>query len=129
MPLTTRTRPGRSELGRRGEELAARYLTDVGYTVVDRNWRCGRLGEVDIVAVDPEGACVVAVEVKTRRGRSQGGPLEAVTPVKVERLGRLAAAWCRENSPNLPRLRVDVIGIETDGCSPARLTHVLDVTG
>ncbi len=38
-------------LGKRGEDLAAAYLTDQGLVVLDRNWRC-RLGELDIVATD-----------------------------------------------------------------------------
>ena len=36
--------------GRAGEERAARYLTENGFTVLDRNWRC-RAGELDIVAM------------------------------------------------------------------------------
>ncbi|MDT7551180.1 MAG: putative endonuclease, partial [Actinomycetota bacterium] len=39
------------ELGRYGEELAARHLTDAGMEVLARNWRC-REGELDIVARD-----------------------------------------------------------------------------
>ena len=40
----------RGALGRYGEELAARRLADAGMTVVERNWRSGRTGEIDIVA-------------------------------------------------------------------------------
>ncbi len=39
-------------LGRYGEGLAARRLAAAGMTVLDRNWRCGRTGEIDIVARD-----------------------------------------------------------------------------
>jgi putative endonuclease len=39
------------ELGRRGENLAAEYLTGTGLVVLSRNWRC-RDGEVDLVATD-----------------------------------------------------------------------------
>lgn len=127
MALTARAEQARKDLGRRGEDLAVQYLGDQGYTIVGRNWRFGRLGELDIVAVDPSD-CLVAVEVKTRRDGRLGGPLEAVTPAKVERLGRLAAAWCRAHEPGVARLRVDVIGIEIGDPLPARVTHVQDVT-
>lgn len=54
----------RGALGRYGEDLAARLLTDAGMSVLERNWRC-RAGEIDIVAMD--GDALVVCEVKTRR--------------------------------------------------------------
>ncbi|MFE0776245.1 YraN family protein, partial [Streptomyces sp. NPDC058861] len=48
---TARTGATRA-LGRYGEELAARRLTATGMRVLARNWRCGRTGEIDIVAHD-----------------------------------------------------------------------------
>jgi len=39
-------------MGRYGEDLAARRLADAGMTVLERNWRSGRTGEIDIVARD-----------------------------------------------------------------------------
>ncbi|MQA15518.1 MAG: hypothetical protein GEV09_15520 [Pseudonocardiaceae bacterium] len=39
------------ELGRRGEDLAAEFLTAQGLVVLSRNWRC-RQGELDLVATD-----------------------------------------------------------------------------
>src|SRR5688572_29165892 len=52
-------------LGRAGEDRAARYFEERGYSVVARNWRC-REGELDLI-VEAPGELVV-VEVKTRRG-------------------------------------------------------------
>ena len=36
-------------LGRRGEEIAARYLASRGLAIVERNWRCPQ-GEIDLIA-------------------------------------------------------------------------------
>jgi putative endonuclease len=47
------------ELGRRGENLAAEYLTGTGLVVLSRNWRC-RDGEVDLVATDGQRLIVVS---------------------------------------------------------------------
>ena len=77
-------------LGRFGEDVAARWLEDQGYQVVDRNWR-GRDGELDLVAIHQ--GWWVAVEVKTRRGTGFGHPLEAITPRKLRRLYSLAHQW------------------------------------
>ena len=62
---TTDTAPRNpaQDLGRRGENLAADYLTERGLVVLSRNWRC-RDGELDIVATD--GSTLVVCEVKTR---------------------------------------------------------------
>ncbi|HQJ35005.1 MAG TPA: YraN family protein, partial [Rhodoglobus sp.] len=78
-------------LGRRGEEIAARYLASRGLAIVERNWRCPQ-GEIDLIARD--GGELVFVEVKTRSSVAYGHPLESITPVKLARLRRLAAAWC-----------------------------------
>lgn len=104
----------KDELGRSGEQFAVDYLTALGYTILDRNWRC-TLGELDIVALD--GPTTVMVEVKTRSSVAYGHPLDAVTPRKLARLRRLAGAWCEAHagdggSRGSPRLiRIDVIGV------------------
>ncbi|MGW5420163.1 YraN family protein [Streptomyces sp. NPDC003943] len=85
-------------LGRYGEELAVRTLTATGLHVLARNWRCGRTGEIDIVARD--GDTLVICEVKTRREGAFEHPMAAVTPRKAERLRRLAACWLdRQGGP------------------------------
>ena len=61
-------------IGRYGERVAARHLTDAGLTILDRNWRC-REGEVDVVA--REGQVLVFVEVKTRSTTRYGVPAAA----------------------------------------------------
>lgn len=81
----------KDDLGRRGEDLAAQFLSDAGYTIIDRNWRCPR-GEIDLVARD--GNDTVFIEVKTRSSTAFGHPFEAITTQKLARLKRLAHAWC-----------------------------------
>ena len=106
----------RAALGRYGENLAARHLSDAGFCVLERNWRC-REGEIDIVA--REGDVLVVCEVKTRRGVAFGTPLEAVTPAKAARLRRLTARWLaatRESRAadgvgGFADIRFDVVGV------------------
>lgn len=96
-------------LGTRGEEVAARYLEGLGYETLERNWRDGRAGELDLVL--REGHAIVAVEVKTRSGTGYGHPLEAITAAKARRLRRLLLAWARQNRIRAVGLRVDAVGI------------------
>ncbi|WP_433326714.1 YraN family protein [Spirillospora sp. CA-294931] len=99
-------------LGRRGETAAADYLARLGWTVVDRNWRCPE-GELDIVAFD--GTRHVVCEVKTRTSTAFGTPLDAVDHAKAARLRRLALRWAAAHGVPGASVRVDVIGLVTTG--------------
>ena len=98
----------KDDLGRRGEELAARYLIERGYRVIERNWRCS-LGELDLV-VECAGDLAV-VEVKTRSSVAFGHPFEAITPVKAARLRLLTARWCQEHGKPYRQVRVDAVAV------------------
>ncbi len=113
-------------LGKKGEDLAANYLTKHGYRIVDRNFK-GRYGELDIIAL--EGTVLVFVEVKTRIGRSFGTPEEAVTPWKLAEVVK-TAQYYKLLHPELPEsLRVDVIGIELDSSEDLiYFNHIQNVT-
>ncbi len=58
-------------LGRRGEDLAHRFLRRQGYTIVARNYRLpAGDGEADLIAWD--GDTLVIVEVKARQSDEYG---------------------------------------------------------
>ncbi|MET7681625.1 YraN family protein [Streptomyces sp. NPDC005423] len=100
----------RGALGRYGETLAARRLTEAGMTVLKRNWRCGRTGEIDIVARD--GDVLVVCEVKTRRAGAFEHPMAAVTPDKARRLRGLAERWIHAHGGAPPGgVRIDLVGV------------------
>ena len=115
--MTTTTR---AQIGSRGEDLAAEYLSGDGFTILDRNWRC-RYGELDIIAA--EGEVLVFVEVKTRTGRAFGTPAEAVTHTKLRRLRRLAGIWLAAQGGSWQAVRIDVIEIRLRGTVP-EITHI-----
>ena len=100
----------RRGLGRRGEELAAQYLSGKGYEIVTRNWRC-EAGELDLVASDAD--CLAFVEVRARRGRALGSPEESITLAKQVRLANLAEAYVQAHGW-VGDYRIDVIAIEYD---------------
>lgn len=113
----------RSALGAYGEALAARRLTQAGMTVLERNWRCGRTGEIDIVARD--GDALVICEVKTRRAGSFQHPMEAVTPAKAARLRDLARSWLQEHGGAPPGgVRIDLVGVLLPERGGPRVEHV-----
>ncbi|MEG3614941.1 YraN family protein [Isoptericola haloaureus] len=111
-------------VGRHGERVAARYLTERGYEVLDRNWR-GTGGELDLVLGDR--GRVVAVEVKTRRGTGYGHPAEAVTRAKLRRVRRLTAEWLRTHPGPWCEIRVDVVAVLLPRSGAAQVEHLRGV--
>lgn len=109
------------QLGKHGEDLAARHLESVGMCVVERNWR-HRSGEVDIIAKD--GDTVVFVEVKTRSGIGYGTPAEAVTYTKQTRIRGLALHWLAQQQGPWMHIRFDVVAVVVGRDKDPVLTHL-----
>lgn len=101
----------RAELGRWGEDAAARELKRRKYRILGRNVRVGR-GELDIVATHRNET--VFVEVKTRRDQAFGGARAALTHAKSRRLERLAQAYLRQHPDRAGPYRIDVVAIDVD---------------
>lgn len=101
----------RAELGRWGEDVAARELKRRKYKIVDRNVRLGR-GELDIVATHHDET--VFVEVKTRRAQTFGGARAALTYTKARQLERLIQTYLRQHADRAGAYRVDVVAIDVD---------------
>ena len=141
----TRAGASRQSTGRCGEDLAATYLEDIGWKILERNWRPdhGLRGELDIIALEPAAAHhepgsasvadpaeawarprLVIVEVKTRSSLRQGPPAAAVDARKVARLRALAAAWASTHeTPSHAGMRLDVVSILLRDARPALLRH------
>jgi putative endonuclease len=115
----------KDRLGRRGEDTAIVYLADLGWRVLDRNWRVSD-GELDIVASD--SGCLVFCEVKTRSSTAYGTPVEAVDAVKAARLNRLARQWAKDHGMVGVRFRIDVIGLVADGSGGFEVDHLRGVS-
>ena len=111
-----------NQLGAIGETVVAEWYAHQGFELLDRNWRDGRRGELDLVM----GAenLVVFCEVKTRTSGRLGSGVEAITPAKLLRLRQLGSGWCRAHGvPFLVVRRFDIASIT--GTDFAMYTNVL----
>ena len=95
-------------LGERGELAAMKFLKQKGYAVIAHSQK-GRLGEIDLVAVDQR--TVVFVEVKTRQSDHRGAPAEAVDDNKQKKLCRLAHTYLKRHNLLENQARFDVVGL------------------
>lgn len=96
-----------NDLGKRGEEIACRYLQEKGYAILETNFRFGR-GEIDVIAKQQE--TIVFVEVKTRSSNKYGYPEESVTESKKEKLKETAMEYLIKNDLQ-NEIRFDVVTI------------------
>ena len=98
-----------SGLGLNAEEAAANHLRQLGYRIVDRNYKT-RHGEVDIIA--KIGTEWVFVEVKGRNSTKFGRPIEALTPAKLHRIENVALAYlASEVGSKIVDWRIDFVGV------------------
>lgn len=96
-----------NDLGKQGEDAAARYLCSKGYEIIERNWVYEKY-EIDIIASD--GEYIVFVEVKTRSSRQWGNPEEAISKSKIKRIVEAADFYLETYDIDLPA-RFDVIAV------------------
>ena len=109
------------EIGKRGEDAAARYLTLLGYEILERNWKCPA-GEADIIARDE--CSLVFVEVKTRTSLKRGFPSEAITPQKRARYERIAGWYLHDECEFVDNpVRFDVVALLVVGKDRALVRH------
>lgn len=118
-----REQASNKELGRWGEDMAARHLQARGIEVLDRNWR-SRWGEIDLVCWDAGGRVVFACEVKTRRVGSRVPAIESMSRAKVARLRTLLAQWLSIHEHTAAVVRIDFVAITVDEGLGWHLCHI-----
>ena len=115
------------EIGFIGEQLAARFLQQAGYTIVARNSQCGRF-EIDLIAQDKE-KCLIFTEVKTSVIKNNNGeifnPILRITPGKLQTIRQAAQWYLAKIHKNLDvAWRIDGISVKIDRANQkARISH------
>ncbi len=125
----------KGSIGKRGEELAAEYLENAGFTVMERNFHVSH-DEIDIIAENDK--YIIFVEVKTRAQTAvnmrYGRPCMAVNYSKKQKMLRAVSEYLRRyKSAKCPR--IDVIEvymppvredspIDTNTLMPLKIKHI-----
>lgn len=96
-------------IGKRGEEIAASFLKQKGYQILERNFYT-RQGEIDIIAKEKQE--YVFVEVKTRTNNQYGEPIEAINQKKIFHLKRAIRYYLYCHQLENKNIRIDVIEVK-----------------
>ncbi len=108
-----------NEIGIKGEQLAAEFLLNKGYIILERNWRAGKK-EVDIIAFKDNVLAII--EIKTRSSNDLLFPEEAVNRKKKDNL-KAAAAVFVSDKPQYINIRYDIISVLMDNDNVKEVIH------
>jgi len=116
-------------IGKFGEQLAKDFLVKHGYEIVSGHWQ-KRVGEIDVIALEPDNNELVFVEVKTRTSTAFGYPEETVNKKKLQKIYKTAQWFLFTNQyPGKQNWRIDVISIILDKTNnKAEITHFKNIS-
>lgn len=113
--------PASNQLGNEGERLAAQYLEENGYQILERNYRYQK-AEIDIIALQKE--VLVVVEVKSRSSDYFGNPESFVSKKKIQLLVMATDHYINKNNLSVT-VRFDIISILMEKNVP-NMQHIKD---
>jgi putative endonuclease len=116
----------KKNIGSFGEEEAVNYLKNIGYYIVDRNFRT-KFGEIDIIAKSPEGL-LIFVEVKTLSNSKEILPEDHMTVKKLNSFKKSSEFYANQNI-NLSKngFRLDLIAISLNLNSENKIRHYQNI--
>ena len=115
------------EMGKTGELLAANYLTQNGYRILDTNWNLHKGCELDIVAM--KDFRIHFIEVKTRATNKFGEPEMAINHKKLVNISKAIYAYRHEHKLYNIEYQIDSIAIIYHNENDYTLNHFLDIRG
>jgi len=121
------------EIGKLGEQVAARFLKDKGFEILEMNFKNNsgrRLGEIDIIAKDKKENELVFVEVKTRGYQKYKDtlPEENITASKLRKLSKIASVYLNYKNLTGADYRFDAISVWLDTSSgTAKIKHIRNI--
>ena len=110
----------RHQIGKTGENLATKYLENLGYTIIERNF-VAKQGEIDIIALHKEE--LVFIEVKTRTNTFYGEASESVNKFKIKHLLNSIKYYIYKRNLQDEYIRIDIIEVYING-ENIKINHI-----
>lgn len=116
---------GRTQtIGKQGENLAAQFLEQQGFQILERNYTYQH-AEIDLIARRDD--LLVFVEVRLRTNIRFGFPEQTINKKKIQSLRRAAEQYIYHTNW-LQDIRFDVVAIHYENQTP-QITHIEDAFG
>ncbi|NIQ15190.1 MAG: YraN family protein [Candidatus Dadabacteria bacterium] len=110
--------------GKKGEDLACKYLKKDKYKILEKNFRC-KQGEIDMIAEDRAGV-LCFIEIKARSREDYGSAIEAVTPSKQKKLLATAFIYLENKKIRSKDMRFDIVSIDLNTQEIYLITNAFD---
>ena len=111
------------ETGNYGESLATKFLKELGYEIIFKNYVYHK-GEIDLIAKD--GELLVFIEVKYRTNLEYGRPELQITNAKQHQIKKVALGYLFENNISDTQCRFDVIAILHLPETEPEINHIIN---
>lgn len=112
-----------NDIGRWGEDIAARYMAGKGWYIRHRDWRWEHK-DIDLVCIDEDDTTLLFVEVKTRTTLLRGNPIDAVDSKKRRNIVEAASAYRRLYKKENRHVRYDIISIIGSPDTNWKIEHI-----
>lgn len=112
-----------NDIGRWGEDIAARYMAGKGWYIRHRDWRWEHK-DIDLVCIDEDDTTLLFVEVKTRTTLLRGNPIDAVDSKKRRNIVEAASAYRRLYKKENRHVRFDIISIIGSPDTNWKIEHI-----
>ena len=124
------------DIGRLGEDQAARYLKKNKFKIIERNLHVSH-NEIDIIAISKKQRIIAFVEVKARTVDKDlyspfGTPASAVTKEKQRRTIEAARGYLRSNEKYFdfqPRFDVLEVYLDREDMKILKINHIENAFG
>ena len=100
----------RHDLGIAAERAVGSWLTETGWRLLGRRVRKPGGGEVDLVALDPDGV-LVGIEVRARHTGRAGIGTESIDARRTARTAHTLAAFAAGTAVRHRGLRIDLVSV------------------
>ncbi len=116
------------EVGKLGEQFAAKYLRKKGYNIYARNWTCS-VGEIDLIAVEEDELVFVEVKTRLKSVNAENYLLDNINRKKKLKLSTLANIYLKQKRITDKKHRFDVLGvlIKPEDFKPHSYRHLVGV--
>lgn len=112
-----------NDIGRWGEDIAARYMAGKGWYIRHRDWQWEHK-DIDLVCIDEDDTTLLFVEVKTRTTLLRGNPIDAVDSKKRRNIVEAASAYRRLYKKENRHVRFDIISIIGSPDTNWKIEHI-----
>ena len=119
--MTNQNTTYKKQRGNQGEEIAAKFLETKGYSIIKRNFKFGKTGEIDIIAKLDN--TLIFVEVKMRTNYLFGNAIEQISLKKRENWRKAAEGFMFQNNISNQECRLDLIAVDMKNNEP-QIIHI-----